>query len=114
MLEVSIEKFLKLLVIAEILKILVKLLREGVDLDALDDLNEEAIRQFSDGADELTAESRVILQREFEELNLGLNLFLSFEEALQLRKVSLGWQFSDEELLVLVEGDFEVFVDGVE
>lgn len=82
MLEVSIEQLLQLLVIAEIMKVLVKLLREGVNLDAFNDLNEEAIRQVSDGADELTAERRVILQRELEELNLGLDFFFALEEGL--------------------------------
>lgn len=81
-LEVSVEEFLQLLIITEILQILIKLLREGVDLDAFDDLNEETIRQVSDGADELTAKRRVILQRIFEELYLRLYLLLPFEEAL--------------------------------
>lgn len=81
-LEVSVEEFLQLLIITEILQILIKLLREGVDLDAFDDLNEETIRQVSDGADELTAKRWIVFQRIFEELYLRLYLLLPFEEAL--------------------------------
>lgn len=113
-LEVGVEHLLQPLVVAEVLQVLVELLGEGVDLDALYDLQQEAVGQVGDRADQLAAQRRVVLQRELEEFDLRLHLLLSLEETAELRKVGLCWELSDEELLVLVEGDFEVFVDGVQ
>lgn len=108
-----VEHFLQPFIITEVLQVLVEFLREGVDLDAFYDLQEETIRQVSDCADELTAEGGIVFKREFEELYLSFDFLLAFEDIFQLRKVSLCGKLSNEELLVLVEGNFEVFVDGV-
>lgn len=50
-LEVMVEHFLQLFIVTEVLHILVEFLREGVDLDAFNDLKQQAIRQVSDSAD---------------------------------------------------------------
>lgn len=79
-LEVGVEHLLQPLVVAEVLQVLVELLGEGVDLDALDDLQQEAVGQVGDGADQLAAQRRVVLQRELEEFDLRLHLLLPLEE----------------------------------
>jgi hypothetical protein len=101
-------------VIVEILEIIIELHGQRINLDCFNHLQQYLVRKIFDVLYQFACQGRVILQGKLKQFNLCVYLFLPFKDGSQFCEVSLRGDGLGEELVILVEGNFEVFVEDVQ